>query len=101
MELLQRNGWIHCCIGFPLRRNLEHILNDQPSFHPIGFSWKIGYIYLHEWLILMVNVGIYIYHNYDPMGKDGRKPSISAKAMCFLLFFAKKDLERLRTPKQR
>lgn len=29
----------------------------------------ILYIYLHEWLILLVNVGIYIYKQYmDPMG---------------------------------
>ena len=62
-----------------------------------------NWVYLPTWMVDFDGKCryIYIYHNYDPMGKDGRKPSISAKAMCFLLFFAKKDLERLRTPKQR
>ena len=36
---------------------------DLPVTHP----WDEGYIYLHEWLIFMVNVGKYTSH-MDDMG---------------------------------
>ena len=36
-------------------------------FIPITDPWDEGYIYLHEWLIFMVNVGKYT-SPLDPMG---------------------------------
>ena len=45
------------------------------------------YIYLHEWLILRVNVGVYIYIPYmDPMG--------FSKGVIFRFLFRRGEIDR-------